>query len=760
LSESTRRRAVEGGERSKRLTVVVAAYDEVANVEPLLRRLDAALSAMPGWRWNAIFVVEGRDGSREVLERVATELGVFLEVDYREAPSGLGAAFRRGFAAVPADADVVVTLDADLNHQPEEIPRLVEALERREADVVIGSRFVGGSRVEGTPLWKRLLSGTMNRVMRVLYGVPIGDKTSGFRVYRAEALRSVAYDSDAFAFLPELLIRLHRAGWRIVEEPIRFVFREQGRSKLAFWPTSFSYLTLLRTRFDRWSVLAAGLLAVALVTRLLAALPIHKSPHDADVVLGGLCGLRVLRGELPVFFTFPRLGSLECYAVAAAQAVFGPDRLALHVAAVPMAFAAALVAYLFLREVFGRRAALVGLAWIALPGPALLYWTQGPNGYPMGVLLSALLLWLAARAARTNEPWTVVAFAGIAGLGFWHSFQTLGISVPAAAWLCWRRAGIFRPRLILAAGLAAAAGAAPWWMFNLRYGFAAIGSDNVVVQPVASAAAAFDNALYFVANTGGAGRPGHHPTDTSVDAFPGQSRLAAFALAVFVASAAWFLVTPLRQAKDRPSRYWWLLMGPIVCSTFLAAVSSAGSIRGLTVRYAIHLVWIAAALLTWFLTAVAGRSRALAASLAIGVLAANAAAYQWPGRPERERWTALIGDDERLVDLLEGRGVDTVIGRYWSVYPINYLTRERVLAVPCRPIEDYFGYSDRVPDQPRWGLVSRPRTDEPWIDSLIRGGLVPAEDLQIGPYRVVIPRAVGDPEAFLGRVRETCGGGR
>lgn len=139
-------------------------------------------------------------------------------------------------------------MDADLNHQPEEIPRLLEAAGRGGCDVLVGSRFVGGSAVEGTPLWKRSLSGTMNHLMRLLYGLRVKDKTSGFRVYRAEVLRQIEFESNAFAFLPEILIRAHRAGYALGEEPIRFIYRKEGRSKMGIGSTTLSYLKLLRPR--------------------------------------------------------------------------------------------------------------------------------------------------------------------------------------------------------------------------------------------------------------------------------------------------------------------------------------------------------------------------------------------------------------------------------------------------------------------------------------------------------------------------------
>jgi dolichol-phosphate mannosyltransferase len=233
-----------------KLAVVVAAYDEEENVEALTRRLHRTLSGLVGWSWEIVYAVEGRDRTREILERLAAEIGG-VRLLYQEEPAGIGNAFRRAFAALPDDLDFVVTLDADLNHQPEEIPRLLAAARRSGCDILIGSRFLAASRVEGTPLWKRALSGTMNVLMRYLYGLRVRDKTSGFRVYRGEALRRLAFEGEAFAFLPEILIRAGAAGMTLAEEPIHFIFRREGRSKMGIWNTALSYLTLLRARFRR-----------------------------------------------------------------------------------------------------------------------------------------------------------------------------------------------------------------------------------------------------------------------------------------------------------------------------------------------------------------------------------------------------------------------------------------------------------------------------------------------------------------------------
>jgi glycosyltransferase involved in cell wall biosynthesis len=234
--------------KSLNIAVVIAAYNEAANLAPLTGRLIPSLDSIPESRWRLIYVIEGADGSKEIVEGFSTKRAE-IEVIYAEKPSGLANAFRKGFEAVPDDTEVLVTMDADLNHQPEEIPRLVTALWSRGADIVIGSRKVPGSTVVGAPLWKRRLSDVMNRLMKRLMAVPVADQTSGFRVYRYSAFRRISYSNRGFAFLPEILLNAYQLGLSIHEEPIQFVFRERGASKMRFLATSGSYIHFLLTAF-------------------------------------------------------------------------------------------------------------------------------------------------------------------------------------------------------------------------------------------------------------------------------------------------------------------------------------------------------------------------------------------------------------------------------------------------------------------------------------------------------------------------------
>ena len=229
-----------------KIVAVIAAWNEKENIEGLTRRLHTTLTNLPGTAFEILYVIEGEDETRAIAGRLQAELGN-IRILYQARPLGLGAAFRRGFEALPEDVEIVVTLDADLNHQPEEIPTLVARLQTSGADIVIGSRVVLGSRITGTPKWKLMLSATLNGIMQVWFGKGVRDKTSGFRVYRAEILRDVRHEQNDFSFLPEIAIRAQKAGYRLIEEPIHFIYRRAGVSKLKLWQTSISYLSLMRT---------------------------------------------------------------------------------------------------------------------------------------------------------------------------------------------------------------------------------------------------------------------------------------------------------------------------------------------------------------------------------------------------------------------------------------------------------------------------------------------------------------------------------
>jgi dolichol-phosphate mannosyltransferase len=229
----------------------------------LTARLISALDGVQDGAWNLIYVIEGADATLDIVKRFACERSE-IRIVYNRQPSGLGKAFRLGFDAVPQDADLVVTMDADLNHQPEEIKELISALLDSNADIVIGSRRLDTSTTIGVPAWKNILSRVVNRTMQLLAGVRVRDMTSGFRVYRAELLRRIRYRNDGFAFLPEILMTAALRRAKVLEWPIRFVFREAGQSKMALTATSLSYIKLFARR-SRNLYIALGLVIFAIL---------------------------------------------------------------------------------------------------------------------------------------------------------------------------------------------------------------------------------------------------------------------------------------------------------------------------------------------------------------------------------------------------------------------------------------------------------------------------------------------------------------
>jgi dolichol-phosphate mannosyltransferase len=153
---------------------------------------------------------------------------------HRSGKRGLGLSYIDGmFIALRTDATHILQMDADLSHNPADIPRLLAATEH--AEFSIGSRYVPGGRIENWPLRRRVLSAFANRYIRAITRLSIRDCTSGFRCWRREALERLplaSIRSDGYAFIVELAWEASRAGFKCGEVPITFVERQKGASKL------------------------------------------------------------------------------------------------------------------------------------------------------------------------------------------------------------------------------------------------------------------------------------------------------------------------------------------------------------------------------------------------------------------------------------------------------------------------------------------------------------------------------------------------
>jgi dolichol-phosphate mannosyltransferase len=214
-----------------RVLVIVPTYNERENLPMITGRLRAAVPDAH------ILIADDAspDGTGEAADALAAA-DDHIHVLHRPGKQGLGAAYIAGFRwGLAQGYDVLVEIDADGSHQPEELPRLLEVL-ARGADLVIGSRWVPGGKVVNWPWTRELLSRGANTYARIVLGIPVRDSTAGFRAYRAATLEKIGLDdvqSQGYCFQVDLTLRTIRSGLRVREVPITFVERTAGASKMS-----------------------------------------------------------------------------------------------------------------------------------------------------------------------------------------------------------------------------------------------------------------------------------------------------------------------------------------------------------------------------------------------------------------------------------------------------------------------------------------------------------------------------------------------
>lgn len=211
--------------------VVTPTYNEAENLARLVRGLRTVLPGV------GVLVVD--DGSPDGTGALARDLGAELgrvEVLSRASKQGLASAYVAGFQQLLAlGAERVVQMDADLSHDPADVPRLLAGLDEG-ADLVLGSRYVPGGGTRNWPLNRRLLSRFGSFYSRLWLGLPYRDLTGGFKAWRADALRGALgrpLVSDGYAFQVEMTSRVVGAGGTVTEVPIVFTEREDGVSKMS-----------------------------------------------------------------------------------------------------------------------------------------------------------------------------------------------------------------------------------------------------------------------------------------------------------------------------------------------------------------------------------------------------------------------------------------------------------------------------------------------------------------------------------------------
>ena len=213
-----------------RILVIIPTYNEAENIGMIVDRVRRSVPEA--------HILIADDNSPDGTGRLADELAATdgqIHVLHRLGKEGLGAAYLAGFAwGIDAGYDVLVEMDADGSHQPEALPKLLDALS--DADLVLGSRWVEGGQVVNWPKSRELLSRGGNLWTRLALGIPLRDATGGYRVFRRDTLLGLGLDNVAsagYCFQVDLAWRALKAGYRVVEVPIIFVERERGDSKMS-----------------------------------------------------------------------------------------------------------------------------------------------------------------------------------------------------------------------------------------------------------------------------------------------------------------------------------------------------------------------------------------------------------------------------------------------------------------------------------------------------------------------------------------------
>ncbi len=225
-----------------KISAVIPLYNEEEVIDEFSARLIHSLSELSA-DYEIIFVVEGDDATLEKVSKLSKE-NPRIKLEYNSKRLGLGKALKKGFCMVDHNSDYVLTMDADLNHDPEEIGSLIEAA--KQADVVVGFRSKSRGLVQELPFFKRIVSAGTNWLFRNTFGMDSSDITNGFRLYSTKTVESVRDDLKAknFEVTAEVLIRIKKRGFTITEVPITFTRRPRGTSKLSFVRSGIGYVVL------------------------------------------------------------------------------------------------------------------------------------------------------------------------------------------------------------------------------------------------------------------------------------------------------------------------------------------------------------------------------------------------------------------------------------------------------------------------------------------------------------------------------------
>ena len=224
---------------------LIPAFNEKGNLQHLIEGL---FKIIPKYspEYKIFFVIQGNDGSIGILKKLKLKYKNLDWVYYPKA-LGIGRAYKIGFNKIDDNFTHVLTLDADLNHDPAVLPDFIKEMKKTKADLVIGSRFVRGGIFADRRPWKRLISSLMNRLMTKLTGISIHYISSGYRLMTREVIENIRNElrETGYPNYMELIIKTVRHGFKLSEVPIVYKSRVWGKSKMGKLKTLYDYLGFL-----------------------------------------------------------------------------------------------------------------------------------------------------------------------------------------------------------------------------------------------------------------------------------------------------------------------------------------------------------------------------------------------------------------------------------------------------------------------------------------------------------------------------------
>ena len=232
--------------------IIIPTYNEKENI----RQIVHAVMSLPQ-NFSILVIDDGSpDGTAQIVKEMQKEFTGRLDIIERPGKMGLGTAYITGFKwAIEHGFDYIFEMDADFSHDPNDLPRLLDACQNDGYDVAIGSRYISGVNVVNWPMGRVLMSYFASKYVQIVTGLAIHDTTAGFKCYRREVLETIELDKihfKGYAFQIEMKFTSYKCGFRITEVPVIFINRRLGTSKMSGGIFSEAFFGVIRLKVSSW----------------------------------------------------------------------------------------------------------------------------------------------------------------------------------------------------------------------------------------------------------------------------------------------------------------------------------------------------------------------------------------------------------------------------------------------------------------------------------------------------------------------------